>query len=393
MLSLGRAVHAVAAQRVRRSIGPAVVFILGAGLFGLHVLHTLGEDEDLAAFVFGILVPMLFAAAVVVAATWLWRSDYTGGRTLLIAAWATVGGATLALGAMFTILYQSTHGVAMDDPLFVVADAASFGVVVGLVVGVSDVRQRAARASAERARDETERLNRRMTVLYRVLRHDLRNAATVIQGQAELIDDAEDRTAAIVASTEDLVDIGDQVRAIEHIASDDDVDRVPLDIAAVLDEQLDQVAATSPEVAVEATLPSTEILAYDPLAGALEALFDGFRDRGPLERVSVDSRLTTLPDGEHVELSISFGGVPLPKPTITAIERGYETELEHAEGLDLWLVTWIVEESGGAVTFEREDGGTTVTFFLEPAPDSNEAAAGTDAAADDSVEDGDPAAA
>jgi K+-sensing histidine kinase KdpD len=61
------------------------------------------------------------------------------------------------------------------------------------------------------------------------------------------------------------------------------------------------------------------------------------------------------------------------------LQRGRETSLEHASGLGLWLVHWIVTESGGSVSFEeREPRGSVVELTLprtEPVEPDDDAAA------------------
>ena len=50
---------------------------------------------------------------------------------------------------------------------------------------------------------------------------------------------------------------------------------------------------------------------------------------------------------------------------VAVLQRGRETSLEHASGLGLWLVHWIVTESGGSVSFEeREPRGSVVELTL-----------------------------
>jgi signal transduction histidine kinase len=57
-----------------------------------------------------------------------------------------------------------------------------------------------------------------------------------------------------------------------------------------------------------------------------------------------------------VRLTVADDGPGIPKAEIEVIEEGQETPLEHASGLGLWLVQHVVEQSGGDVEFEVEDG-------------------------------------
>lgn len=60
-------------------IGLFLVFGLGVGLVGLHILHALEEGETIRTFLYGILIPLTFSLGIVASGVWLWRSDFDGG--------------------------------------------------------------------------------------------------------------------------------------------------------------------------------------------------------------------------------------------------------------------------------------------------------------------------
>jgi signal transduction histidine kinase len=72
---------------------------------------------------------------------------------------------------------------------------------------------------------------------------------------------------------------------------------------------------------------------------------------------------------DAVEIVVADDDPGIPEEEIEILERGEETGLEHTSGLGLWLVHWIVTESGGSVAFESSDtGGSVVRLRLPTEP-------------------------
>ena len=42
---------------------------------------------------------------------------------------------------------------------------------------------------------------------------------------------------------------------------------------------------------------------------------------------------------------------------VASLQRGEETPPEHSEGLDLWIVKWVVDPVGGAIELDRRADG------------------------------------
>lgn len=74
--------------------------------------------------------------------------------------------------------------------------------------------------------------------------------------------------------------------------------------------------------------------------------------------------VTAQVDGDTVALVVEDDGPGVPQNEIKVIERETETDLEHGSGVGLWLVKWVVEESGGILDIENTGNGTRVTIEL-----------------------------
>jgi signal transduction histidine kinase len=78
---------------------------------------------------------------------------------------------------------------------------------------------------------------------------------------------------------------------------------------------------------------------------------------------------TVETDPETVEVTVVDNGPGIPENERAAV-AGDEpiTQLNHASGLGLWLVRWIVDSCGGDLSFETgRDGGTAVSLTLRNA--------------------------
>jgi len=347
-------------------LGPAVVLAVGGGFLAAHILHVFGEGEAIREFLFGILIPMLLSAAVVAGGLWLWRGEYGGGRRLLVGVWCLVGTAALSAGAVLIILYQYAEGAAVSHWQFVIINASSLGSLVGFVVGVYEVRQRVARA-------EADRLSRRLTVLNRVLRHDIRTNANVIQGNAQLLAEeaagTAERADRIYRRAEDLVDLGRHARDIERLLEDHDEDLRTTDIAAVVETHADRLREEYTDAEVTVSVPDSAVVAAHPLTGtAIANVLENALEHNDGPSPLVDAAVRRDSAGA-VSLQVRDNGPGIPEAERAVLERGYETDLEHTSGIGLWLTNWTVRASGGRIEFrDGPDGGSVVDIRFEGSP-------------------------
>lgn len=73
-------------------------------------------------------------------------------------------------------------------------------------------------------------------------------------------------------------------------------------------------------------------------------------------------------DDEWVKIVVTDNGPGINETETQAVTAGNETALEHASGLGLWLVNWIVTRYGGSLQISNRDEngtrGTTATVRL-----------------------------
>jgi signal transduction histidine kinase len=211
-------------------------------------------------------------------------------------------------------------------------------------------------------RDVTERrsVRQRLSVSNRVLRHNLRNDLSVVLTHADAIRErteqatVADSAATIEAITRRLVDTGQKARTVEELL-DEDAEPVTVDLADLTRRAASSVDDDTP-ADVDTDLPgSVPVRALPGLGTAVEELVANAVEHGePPVAVAVRT------DGDWAELRVADAGPGVPEHERRVL-GGDETALDHASGVGLWLVTWLVERSGGELSFfEGDRSGVTV---------------------------------
>jgi PAS domain S-box-containing protein len=217
-------------------------------------------------------------------------------------------------------------------------------------------------------RRREEQLELLKDVQSRFLRHNLRNELNAILAHADFMrDDAgpprEESYETIVETSQRLIQWGQKARTIERLVESDRPE--PHDIGPTVEHIVARLRDRYPDVTFEVDCPDQLwLLTVPQIDSALENLLDNAAryNAGPDPRVEVSAGAT---DGS-VRVVIADNGPGIDEAELDAIEAGEETQLEHSSGFGLWLAYWVVDSSGGSITFESDDG-TTVTLVFERA--------------------------
>jgi len=223
--------------------------------------------------------------------------------------------------------------------------------------------------------DITEQIERerRLEVLNRVLRHNLRNDLTVVLGLAdELYERTDDEThrellAGLQEKAEQIASLSDRAREIERSVRREDADTTPLDVTALVETVATRYARQY-EATVDISVPEAAVMAGDGRLERVvgELLENSVEHAGDAPVVSVD----VDPAPETVSITVADDGPGIPDHELDVL-TGNEpiTQLSHGSGLGLWLVIWVTESYGGTVQFENGADGASVTLTL-PRTDS-----------------------
>ena len=216
----------------------------------------------------------------------------------------------------------------------------------------------------------------RLAVLTRVLRHNFRNDLNVVTGfterAIETVDDPElsRELERVVDTAERLLRVGETSRRVERLLADRPSPG-PIDLADAVDEALASVPLSLREDAdIEVDVPEgITVSAIGYLAEAIAELVDNAVRHSEAERPRVEITAAELPSESWASLVVADDGPGIP-PAERAVLTGEETPLEHASGLGLWYVNWIVTAGGGSFDIgSASTGGTRIEIELRTRSD------------------------
>ena len=239
----------------------------------------------------------------------------------------------------------------------------------GVILSVVDV------TNLERQNQRLTRHRQRLSVLNRVLRHDIRTRVNIIEGYTDLLADRDPAArplAAVISRTaNDLLELSDAARLVESTL-DEPSPTYPVDVVALLERCLSTVEEAFPHAAVTLSAPAeARVLATDRLAFAFQQLVENAIVHNDAEtpRVDIDVSCRAASARPQVVVRIVDNG-----PGIPAHERrllgNEETQLDHSDGFGLWLSYWLVDAVDGDIDLADDGNGTTVTVTLPAAPAS-----------------------
>jgi PAS domain S-box-containing protein len=222
---------------------------------------------------------------------------------------------------------------------------------------------------------EQQMRHRQLQVLNRVLRHNLRNDLNLVVGYAEQIADAStceavtDYVDALTTTVDELVALSNKAREAEEVleaetnSSWGDASAIASDVVAryrrrYADATLEFEGPDEARVAGDERL---SVAVENLLENAIEHHPSATEDGKPHVRVSIDDT-----SDERIALRVADDGDGIPDHEREIVAGETEiSPLQHASGLGLWLVAWVVDAYGGDVEFGESDlGGAEVSLYL-----------------------------
>jgi len=259
------------------------------------------------------------------------------------------------------------------------------GELIWIQVFVSRRRSLADRRVHAEMRDITPHYesHHRAELFWRVLRHNLRNEATIIIGCAEqAMRNTDDRSHDDILSTirtrgEKLGSIATSVKQIERAVTERQTDVARRSAASAVRDVVDRVRAERPDPDVRVTERKRMWIdvndAFDyALSHAVENAIVHGTDGSPVVEVDVGPS----PNTGRAEIRVKDTNAPIPSEEITALfSPTVTTSTSHGSGIGLFVMKWCVESLGGEVSFEtRESRGNAVCLLLPPKQPPNETA-------------------
>ena len=220
-------------------------------------------------------------------------------------------------------------------------------------------------------RDATKRREREglISVINRVLRHNMRNKMGIITGYAEMLEgrlsgeDAEKATK-IRETADQLLDLTESAQRLEeHRELSPELE--PVDVVPLLEDTVSELRTQHPEASVTVDAPDAVVAeTHERLNTALwEVVENAAKHGGDPPVVDIDVTVTET----DVTIAVRDNGPGLPQAERDVLRSGVETPLVHGEGLGLWLIHWIVTSLDGELETTVGDEGTTVAIRLPKA--------------------------
>lgn len=242
---------------------------------------------------------------------------------------------------------------------------ATDGELTGAVVVIRDVTESKAHERALWQRSD------QLAVINRVLRHDMRNDMTVVQGWAEqlgrIVETPEGRQAAdrIVEHTTHLIELTKEARdLVDAVETDWEMELEPVDVDRILRREIETVREQYPEadVSLDGADRSVTVMANEFLGSVFGNLLTNavIHNDGETPEITVTSERT---DG-RIEIRIADDGPGFPdgERLFAKGEKGLDSP---GSGMGLYLVESLVSAYGGTVAVsDDEPRGTVVTVSL-----------------------------
>ncbi len=326
----------------RRTLG--IGYLLGVGvIFAGMVLFEFASGtgwtpEEILSLSAG----LLLASGLIVIGVWLSRSSLEETRILTVSEWAALG-----MAIPTTIILVSVLGYTFELSSGLLSTLIAGGGIVGALGGTV--------TALESEHRDLDHLYHRNKVLQRVLRHNIRNGITVVQGYADLLEEALeggklDMIEQINQEARTILELSEKARNLDSI--EDGQSSESVDVAEIIAEVVEILEMNYEAVSIETSIPDhlhvranhyIELAVWELLEYAIRQ-----SDGSPVT-VGVNES-----EGEST-LFIRENSSQLPEGVVEALERGNETQLQHLEGMELWVAKWLVENMDGSIEFDRLD--------------------------------------
>jgi len=270
-------------------------------------------------------------------------------------------------------------GVVTDDLSCLRRD----GVEVPVEVSASPVEVEGRECVLAMVRDITERERRRrqVSVLSRLLRHNLRNDMNVVIGQAEFVesetDDERVRDAVrkIQTKASDLVDLSQRVRDLQALIQKSGTEDEEVTVRPLVEAVVSEARAGYPAADITVDVPDETVVyaTRQTLAWAVSNLVENAVEHNDAENpsVTVSAEFAEERRGEWVALTVSDDGPGIPEfERSVATDAHEQTDLAHATGIGLWIVGQVVEAFDGSIAFADGGDGSEVTLYLQGTVDA-----------------------
>jgi len=345
-----------------RSLSASGIVISLVGFILTRFTVTLAAHKTATQFLFAGIVPLVLGLTLTVFGIVLTVGSYDPVLVRTTARWCLIGTATMGVLVVITLLGAQPEGMMRPAVLREQTYLSNFmigGAVGGTLTGLYAARNR-------RHRMDLRRQANRLTLLNRLLRDQVINAATAIKGHSEMLSETrrEESIEVIGRQAGNVIDTVEDVKYLSKTADRSDLTLGPVDVVDCLDSQLERVRQRHPEAMFDWTAPegSVEVRANAQLGEVFWHLLDNAAAYSDSDRPEIDVVLETTRTGTQIR--IVDDGPGLPDDQRRLLEAGEIAEFDDpTTGFGLNIVRLLVESFDGDIETSVDDG-TTITLEL-----------------------------
>ena len=353
------------------TVATLIAGILLASIHALHVYEMLYYGF-IGVFVEGV-IPFILAGLIAGVGPWLSYAGYSRPERRRVIGWMALTGVLIGLLFLWALSHQELMGYPFPHAEFVTTTNVTAGAFLGVFIGLYDVRARRHQAGLRAEREMVELQRSRLSVLNRILRHNIRNDATVIRGVCENISEETSGSVAeqaqLAATTiTDLYEMSERARRFDRVIDPEISVNQEIELAVFLEELLDHHRDEHGSVTFHAeVVDDIQTIQSNPelLKEVLLELIDSTLSHGgdSLRQITVTA---TSMDDDQLKITVDGDGDEIPTSEWAALEAGEETDLEHASGVGLWFVKWGLQMLNGDLQVQQ--GTTTETTISARIP-------------------------
>ncbi|MFP4530410.1 MAG: sensor histidine kinase [Halodesulfurarchaeum sp.] len=351
-------------------VGYGVMLGLAWVLVAFSTARALQPGPSLPARLVSVAIPTIFAITLFVGGFGLFLHDLLD-EAFRIAKWTVLGTAAVVTAVVANSIWFTYVDFAFDAALYTLVNAAISGAILGFLVGIYDAHRTQLEQDLTAESEHAAELAQRLSVINRVLRHDMRHQTQLIQGHADrLIQGNLDRETAagrIQQANDRLLDLAEQTRKLQELLSGERFGTDRIDLVEYAERACETVQARHPELEIDCDLPAERPVRATPLIeDVIKELLDNaviHNDANPPRAtlsVSVDA------DAKRpVELTVLDNGPGLPETEPSRDGVSLESQLHHSNGFGLWFVTWVIEDTAGEIeisSLDRPEAGTEIAL-------------------------------
>ncbi|WP_256297824.1 ATP-binding protein [Haloarchaeobius salinus] len=251
--------------------------------------------------------------------------------------------------------------------------------IIWVAVELTDIEIDGVQCVLAEIRDITEykTRERRLRLLNRVVRHNLRNETTVLMGYADRLKDAieserlEEEIQTVLDIAEEIGSLSSSIQEFEEIADPNGTTRSRTSMNEVVREHV--VAKQEEHPAADVRLDERDavwVLADDGIDYAVDHAIENAIVHNDHEHPSVEVTVRKDPESDRGEIRVIDDGPPIPEIEIEVLDASEtKTDTYHGSGLGLWVMQWCIDSLGGELVFEGNEPRGNVVRILLPLDD------------------------